>query len=277
MLASLTLSFPLALALPISWHDHLSVAQQMHRLRAQQGHNNRTHAAIFFERWFCYLDTFGACSGNVYHGCPQEWPSELLAAEKDPELKCLTGYTTSSLLLLARVAEICKRCDRERKELGSPSYTTINESQQIRLSLELTSLEVQQRRYDRVCSSTIFSADVYLGVNVALCHAALIMLLRRAFLLPTDAMLLQHSAKTILTALRDGERYNPITIPDIILPLFLAGCETKDQVQRSDVLRRLERIGNAGMSQTTRVRALLQECWDGRKDWTELDHNVFLG
>jgi hypothetical protein len=44
-----------------------------------------------------------------------------------------------------------------------------------------------------------------------------------------------------------------------------------------DVLQRLQSIENAGMGQVVRVKALLQECWDTNRDWTELKHNVLLG
>lgn len=278
MLASLTLSFPLAFALPISWHGHLSVAQQMLKQRKQQQQGKPlTRAAYFFERWFAYLDTFGSLSGDVYEGCHQEWSSVLLAGEKDSELKCLVGYTNQSLVLLARVADIAKRCDQERKHCGQPSITTITVSQQLRFKLELASLEVQHRRYDCVCSATTPSTDVYRAVNGALCHAALINLHRRVYLLPSNSLLVQCSVGAILETLSKNERYNPIDIPDIILPLFLAGCESKDEGQRLEVLRRLQRIGDAGMSQVSRVRSLIHTCWETGVDWTELEHDILLG
>lgn len=278
ILASLTLSFPLAFALPISWQGHLSVAQQMlKQRRRQQGGKPFTRAAYFFDRWFAYLDTFGSLSGNVYQGCYEEWSGVLLAGEKNPDLKCLVGYTNQSLALLARVADVAKRCDHERQHGGQPSITTITLSQQLRFSLELASLEVQHKRYDCACSATTPSTDVYRAVNGALCHAALITLHRRVYLLPSKSPLVQFSVSQILESLSKNERYNPINIPDIILPLFLAGCESKDEGQRHEVLRRLQRIGDAGMSQVSRVRALMNTCWETGTDWTELQHDVLLG
>lgn len=277
MLASLTLSFPLAFALPISWQDHLSVAQQMYRRRVNEGTSSGTKAAYFFTRWFAYLDTFGSMSGNVYHGSYKDWSGQLLAGEEDTQLKCLLGNTNQSLVFLSRVSQLAKTSEKERKETGRISEASALASQQLRFSLELATLEVQHKRYDCACASATPSTDVYRAVNAVLCYAALIVLRRRVYFLPLGAPLVQSSVNAIVDIINRCGSNIDIDIPDIILPLFLAGCESQDWKQRLEVLRRLERIGNAGMSQVARVRALLHDCWDNGKDWTELDHDVLLG
>ena len=278
MLASLTLSYPKAFAVPISWYDHLSVAQQMYKLRSQQHSQSPTNASRFFDRWFAYLDTFGSLSGNVYHGCYQDWSKQPFLTEDRMDTKCLVGYTNQSLVLLARVAELAKRCDYERKQSGQPSLLSITASQHLRVTLELAGLEVRHKRYVCVCeSSSAPSTDVYRSINAALHHAALICLYRRIYLLPSNSQVVQTSVAAIMEALGPNEYFIYVDTPDVILPLYLAGCESLDQRQRSEVLQRLQYIGNAGMAQVARVCTLLWDCWDNGKDWVEMDHDIFLG
>ncbi|THW41514.1 hypothetical protein D6D25_04692 [Aureobasidium pullulans] len=257
MLASLTQSYPLAFDLPISWQEHLSLARRL---------------------WFAYLDTFGSASSDTYQGAYYEWSRELKLAEQIPDIQCLAGFTTKSLVLLSRTAELAKRCDYERNLNGQPSIQTITMSQQLRMNLELYTLEIKHTRYDCACSeSSSSSTEVYRAVNAAISHAALIYLHRRVYLLPSDSRLVQFSVNAILEAFNELKGYNAFDTPDIILPLFLAGCEARDPGKAVDVLQRLQSIENAGMGQVVRVKALLQECWDSGRDWTELKHNVLLG
>lgn len=278
MLASLTQSYPLAFDLPISWQEHLSLARRLYSLRLGQEGFQRTQATFFFGRWFAYLDTFGSASSDTYQGAYYEWSRELKIAEQTPELRCLAGFTNKSLVLLSRVAELSKRCDYERSINGQPSAQTITMSQQLRMNLELFTLEIKHTRYDCACpQSSLSSTDVYRAVNAAISHAALIYLHRRVYLLPSDSRLVQFSVNAILDAFNELKGCNAFDTPDIILPLFLAGCEARDHGKAVEVLQRLQSIENAGMGQVVRVKLLLQECWDSGKDWIELKHNVLLG
>jgi hypothetical protein len=278
MLASLTQSYPLAFDLPISWQEHLSLARRLYSLRLSQDNIQRTSATFFFGRWFAYLDTFGSASSDTYQGAYYEWSRELKLAEQMPEIQCLAGFTTKSLILLSRTAELAKRCDYERRLHGEPAIQTITMSQQLRMNLELFTLEVKHTRYDCACSeSSTSSTEVYRAVNAAITHAALIYLHRRVYMLPSESRLVQFSVNGILDAFTELKGYNAFDTPDIILPLYLAGCEARDPGKAVDVLQRLQSIENAGMGQVVRVKALLQECWDTNRDWTELKHNVLLG
>lgn len=278
MLASLTQSYPMAFDLPISWEEHLGMARQMCQLIASREIRPRSKAAFFFLRWFAFLDTFGSCSGNAYQGSYQVWSRDLIAAESDPMVgKCLIGFTNPSLVLLSRVADLSKRCDHERATIGQLSAAVILASQQLRCQLELASLEVQHRRYDCTCASSSSSTDTFRAVNGVLCHAALIMLHRRVYSLPSSSPLIQFSVNGILASLNRNEGHQPIDVPDIILPLFLAGCEATELAQRQEVSQRLQRIGDSGMDQISRVRELLQRIWEGGLDWTTVSHRIFLG
>lgn len=280
MLASLTQSYPLAFDLPISWQEHLSLARRLYGLRLAQEERQRTNATFFFGRWFAYLDTFGSASSDTYQGAYYEWSRELEQAEQIPELRCLAGFTNKSLVLLSRTAELAKRCDYERSTTGQPCIQTITMSQQLRMNLELFTLEIKHTRYCCACSqssSPSSSTQVYRAVNAAISHAALIYLHRRVYLLPSNSRLVQFSVSAILEAFNELKGCNAFDTPDIILPLFLAGCEARDHDKAVEALQRLQSIENAGMGQVVRVKALLQECWDSGKDWTELKHNVLLG
>lgn len=277
MLTSLTLSWPLAFGLPVSWQAHLSIAQRIFKLRVSQGNSTQTQAGIFFTRWFAYLDAFGSMSGYVYNGSYAEWSRILSAGEIDPSLRCLVGHTSTSLTFLGRVADLAKLCEFERGLTGRTSMETTLESQKLRVSLELATLEAQHKRYDCMCEKSRDSTNVYRAVNSALCHAALIVLQRRVYLLPPSAPLVQASVVAIMECTGWSEQHGFIDIPDVILPLFLAGCETTDKSRRAEVMHRLQRIGDAGMSQTARVRNLLYTCWNEGRDWTTMDHDVLLG
>lgn len=276
MLASFTQSFPWAFDAPISWPQHLSMAREMCKSVTEHG-RARSKAALFFLRWFGYLDTFGSCSANVYEGNYEVWSRDLLAVENDLSLKCLIGYTNHSLLLLSRAAELSKRCDQERKDLGHLSPPLVLLSQHLRCNLELASLEINHQSYDCTCVSATTSSDTFRAVNSSLCHAALIMLHRKVYSLPSESPLVQSSVKGIMASLSGHECQDPLDIPDIILPLFLAGCESRELAQRQEVLRRLQRIGDAGMSQVERVRALMLHIWETGQDWTQVEHEVLLG
>ena len=278
MLASFTQSFPWAFDAPITWPQHLSMARQMCASVTDRPGGPQSKAAFFFLRWFAYLDTFGSCSANVYDGSYEVWSRDLLPGGNDPSMRCLTGCTTPSLVLLSRAAELAKRCERERSTTGQTSLEIVLASQQLRCNLELASLEVPYKEYDcGSCVTMTAAADTFRAVNGALCHAALIVLHRRVYSLPSSSPLVQASVGGILASLTRYEGQAHIDIPDVILPLFLAGCESQQLLQREEVLRLLERIGDAGMSQITRVRALLLRIWETGQDWIDVEHDVLLG
>lgn len=276
MLASLTQSFPCAFDAPISWPQHLSMAREMCKSVANRDDRPRSKAAYFFLRWFGYLDTFGSCSGDVYEGSYEVWSRDLLAVENDPSFRCLTaGHTTRSLVQLSRAADLAKQCDQQRKETGQLSPALVLLSQHLRCNLELGSLEVAYQQYDCTCITSETSTNTFRAVNGALRHAALILLHRRVYCLPSHSPLVQNSVSGIMSSLAKHDA--PLDIPDIILPLFLAGCESRELAQRQQVLCRLQRIDDAGMSQVTRVRALLHTIWETGQDWTQVPHEVLLG
>lgn len=277
MLASLTQSYPYAFDIGIPWPAHLSMAREMCRSVTTRVDRPRSTAAYFFLRWFGYLDTFGSCSADVYQGDYDIWSRDLLAVENDVSFRCLTGYTTRSLVLLSRAAALAKRCDEERSTTGQLSLEPVLLSQYLRCNLELGSLEVACQSYDCSCISTTTSTNTFRAVNGALIHTALIVLHRRVYSLPSQSLLVQASVTGILSWLSRYEAETPIDIPDIILPLFLAGCEAQQLGQRQEVLKRLQRIGDAGMSQVERVRGVLHEIWETGQDWIDVKHGVLLG
>lgn len=278
MLASFTQSYPYAFEAPISWPQHLSMARQMCQSVISRKDNTKpSKARYFFLRWFGYLDTFGSCSANVYTGSSEVWSKDLIAAPNDPSLNCLIGYTNRALVLLARAADIAKRCEQERRTTGQLSTETVLISQQLRCNLELTSLEIPHQRYDCTCICSSSSSETFRAVNSSLCHSGLIILQRRVYSLPSNSPLVQSSVSGIMACLSRYETQKDLDIPDIILPLFLAGCESHNFSQRQEILRRLQRIGDAGMSQVGRVRSLLLQIWESGHDWVNVQHDVLLG
>lgn len=171
-----------------------------------------------------------------------------------------------------------KRCGLERNTSRQLSIYTTKMSQSLRMHLELFSLEVEFIRYDCSCpNSPVGSTRVYQAINATICHASLIYLYRRVYLLPSDSSLVQSSASAVLNVAGVLKEHNAANNTDIILSLFLADCEGKDPRGAVELLQHLQAMEDAGMSQIVRVRSLLQDRWDSSRDWTELKHNVFLG
>lgn len=277
MLASFTQSYPDAFETPITWPQHLGMARQMCQMMTSRKDRPRSKAMYFFLRWFGYLDTFGACSADAYDGSYREWSKDLLAVEDDPSLKCLTGYTNRALVLLSRAADLAKQCDKERRSTGQLPPALVHQCEQLRCNLELASLETPHQRFDCACPRSGGSSKTFRAVISSLCYAALIILQRRIYLLPSSSHLVRKSVTGIMASLSRHETQKDLDIPDIILPLFLAGCESQDPAQRQEVLRRLQRIGDAGMAQVARVGDLLHHIWETNQHWAYLPYGVLLG
>ncbi|KAL1303181.1 hypothetical protein AAFC00_006607 [Neodothiora populina] len=277
MLASLTQSYPWAFDAPISWPQHLGMARQMCQSVVSRKNRPRSKAMYFFLRWFGYLDTFASCSANHYRGSFEVWSPDLLEVENNASMGCLVGYTNRSLVLLARTADLAKACDQERKTTGNLSPKTVMESQLLRCTLELTTLEIPHQRYECTSVSVNASSEIFRAVNTSLCHAALIMLHRRVYALPSESPLVQSSVHGIMASLSQPDICQYLDIPDVILPLYLAGSESQNPGLRNETSRRLQRIGDAGMSQVARVRNLLHHIWESGQDWTAAEHEVLLG
>jgi len=303
VLSSLTLSFPNAFDTTMFWQHHLDVARRMVQSRCDAG----MMIPFFLRRWytafskknrqkliisrFTYLDVFGSLSSISYDWkTSKNWTIEFLIGDQDPQSDCMIG-TTQSLAFLARAAEIVRRSDVEYAMSGRTSDDTMAAAEKLRFEMEMAH-DVSHVSCPHLPPPSASSVDETKAVNEALrqgmpCSVfillesililrigGLIYLLRRVFRFSSPSLPVQFHVKQTIAAL---DRINEI-MPDLIFPIFVAGCEATKPEQRQLMQNKLQGIGDAGMAQTELVLSKLKRCWAMNRDWfAQGVEAVFLG
>lgn len=275
MLCSLSVTFPGAFPEHSSWQDHLVLARRMVKLRGGPGALCATKATFFIRRWFLYLHTWGSISGCADANARADWYSESEATLRNPEFDCFFGFTNHSHTLLWQVADLVSRTGVG----ASPHGMDWSRAGAMAAAEELREELVHARHAPRTkaCRHLTIGAAAIAAINGALRHGAVIHLLRRVVMLPSEAAGVQEGVQGVLGAMRQLALVGPVDTPDVLFSLFVAGAESRGEAVRLEVLGYFESIEQAGMKQAGVVRTLLQRCWERRRDWVGMADGVFLG
>ena len=260
MLASLDIMSPNSLSIHISWQDHLLAAKSIYKWLSNsfdtgellQAEEVREQA--FLNRWYRRIVTMGALSAPETNSSLNLVPSDPGELLTTIEAKNSGRYHTAEELLdtLHASAELIKRHEREENE----SHTTSKESSEgavrpTHVPLPTTPVVDRCLLYAlKTCDLKSAKAwsDGMEGTAIQKLYgcAAAILLYRRVEGLRRSDHKVQICVKGIFDTLgyADLEWITPV----ILFPLFIAGCEACELVQRdvtSRVFDRLEKLGMA--------------------------------
>ncbi|KAH5081561.1 hypothetical protein HBH95_063810 [Parastagonospora nodorum] len=290
MMASVEIICSGTFEVPISWQDHLTMARQMISARGPPlGTSRKDHVAYFLSRWFAYLDVIGSLSGGKTDMPASYWSAQTPETDEDFEIDCLNGFTTRCIGSLARISDLAKICEPQRIDPDGniradwkPGPDIVRQAVQIRRELEEGLLERNIRKgcNHRSDASTesegAWDATEIFATNELFHWAGLIHLYRRVLGKPASDIEVQHAVGEIvglLYKIRQGSTAEAC----IIFPMFAAGCDSEDQVQRDTIMERLKSVEGFGMTNTPKVATLLQTVWDTGKPWESLVSGEFFG
>jgi hypothetical protein len=286
MMASLEIISSGTFEVPISWQNHLTMARQMIIQRGgPKGMGRQDRVAYFLSRWFAYLDVLGSLSGNK-NGTPlgsSYWSSENASADEEFEIDCLMGCTTRCVGSLARISEMAKRCETQRiddegrvREDWTPIPEIAREAAEIRRALEEGLLDrnnsvrkgCNHRSSTASESEGAWDATEIYATNELFHWAGLIHLYRRVLGKQAMDPEVQHAVREIVGLLYKIRRGSTAEAC-LLFPMFAAGCDAQDEVQREKIMDRLRGVEGFGLNHVSMelwMTGPALTSWIGAKD-----------
>jgi len=300
MLCSYEIISPNSFARGITWQTHLAAVRKIIMARGGvQGITSKDEVPYFLLRWFAYLDVFGSLggkssqhplfNGNYWIVTDDDGTSELT-------VDCFFGFTNRYISLLAQVSELVHRCDVQKEEyvthIRSYGYTSAasdwvpseqvhQEGIRLREQLEdsrrtaIVSCDHNNNNGNLLRIQEVERLELS-ATNDAFHWAAQVYLLKRVFNYQLEHQLVQDAVRCTMNALR-RVREHENTENSLLFPLFIAGCESVDGMDRDYTLRRMLRLETNGVSKLNRARILMQTAWQTSSPWELLHNGEFLG
>jgi len=317
MLTSLEIISPSIFGVSIPWQDHLSIARSIIRQRGGPHSISRQDPVMYFlTRWLAYLDVLGSLSGRwneepLFAGNYWSSSRDDKASAREPFLgdeegdddddytiDCLLGFTTRCVSILAQIALLARQCDGQRIDASGqidpdwrPSKDILMQAEKLRGDLEHARdhEQTQCSHHSPVLSksepctwgsNTVDLSDTEaeesLATNSAFHWAGLVHLLRRIHNLPRSDPQVQnavHEIVKVLARIREGGSAEAC----LLFPMFTAGVEAENEVDRAAVLMRIKGAEGLGMCQVGRARKIMEEVWRTGLSWESLVTGEFLG
>lgn len=221
--------------------------------------------------------------------------------EDDFTIDCLLGFTTRCVSILAQVAVLARECEPNRidaetgqvKEDWRPSPVVAKRAEKLRKDLEDARNHEQisclhhspqishatlagARRGSAYADMSEKDAEESLATNSAFHWAGMVHLLRRVDNLPRSDSRVQiavHEIVKILQTIREGGSAEAC----LLFPMFTAGVEAEDPLDRAEVLSRIKGAEGLGMCQVSRARKIMEEVWRTGISWESLVTGEFFG
>lgn len=254
LLCSLKIVSPTTFDVPLTWQDYLATARQI--IVSRGGLEGLVNAGdkyvAFCLQWYCYIEAVGGLGSTAEEPlCGDYYAYGDEADSRNYNIDCFLGFTNRCMALIAKVAKLARQCDRERIDPSGeirlewrPSDEEIVVAQDLRVQLEHSMVHHGNKccvHVTRPESPTSESTDEVkeLHTSNTMYHlAALIHLYRRVLGRPSSDPSVQHWVDSILiawTRIRKDSTYESC----LLLPLFTAGCEVLDPLQRKAIADRL--------------------------------------
>ncbi|UNI14783.1 hypothetical protein JDV02_001379 [Purpureocillium takamizusanense] len=291
MLASLEIMSPGALGQGISWRQHLNLASELMMKRVQQLGEGKTGGQLegerlFIRSWIARANMHGMLSPSRTDdaGC-RILPLDMttLMPELD-EIDCIMGYSARCARLLGQVADMARRCDRERIGPGGqvlagwvPHTRTIEAA--LALDQELTeSMKTSSKPCMHVRTGNIQMRDLaeMAATNEAFHWAGRAHLHRRVLGKGSSDAVVRAAVEQMVHCLEQTRPGGAAEL-GVVFPMFTAGCEAVDEGQRSKVLARFKSAERSGMEQVRRARRLMEAVWDDGRPWETLIRDEYIG
>ncbi|CAJ2513401.1 Uu.00g015200.m01.CDS01 [Anthostomella pinea] len=292
MLTSLEIISPKVFGYEISWQKHLGMARELITARpgglhGLQPHFRQDQVCSFLWSWAAYLDVIGSLSGG-----PKDTSSAwIFDYEVDDmmdgydEIDCIMGFTTRCIYLLAKIADLARKCDAER--IGDdgdmcqdwePSEEVFEQARKLEDAITESMLQppVPCQHIHKKGDIEKWDRNEMEATNWAFHWAGLVHLYRRIMGKRSEDDKVQMAVGRIISCfqrIRSGGTAESC----MLFPLFTAGCDARDWGQRALILKRFVTAENHGMTQVHNARRLMQKVWETEKPWETLVSTEFIG
>ncbi|KAI1339622.1 hypothetical protein F5Y15DRAFT_416015 [Xylariaceae sp. FL0016] len=266
MLTSLEIISPKVFGYDIPWQKHLNLARELITVRpgglhGMQSNFRQDQACSFLWSWAAYLDVIGSLSG----GRKESSTTWIFEYELDDivdgydEIDCIMGFTTRCIYLLARIADLAKKCDAERiDENGTmligwePNEEVYEQAHKLEQAVTESMLQspVPCQHIHKKGDIEKWNRRELEATNAAFHWAGLVHLYRRIMGKRSEDTTVQTAVERILSCM---ERIRPGGSAEncLLFPMFTAGCDARDEGHRALILNRFMTAENHGMTQAS--------------------------
>ncbi|KAI2622901.1 fungal-specific transcription factor domain-containing protein [Hypomontagnella submonticulosa] len=292
MLASLEIISPKVFGSDIPWQRHLGLARELITarpggLRGLQTNFRHDPVCSFLWSWAAYLDVIGSLSGGL-KGTSSVW---IFAYEMDDiddgydEIDCIMGFTTRCIYLLAKIADLARKCDIERigddlhvRHDWEPSEEVFEEAARIEAAVteSMVLSPVPCKHIHKKGDVEKWDRREMEATNEAFHWAGLVHLYRRIMGRPSEDSMVQMAVQKMIDCFG---RIKPGGTAEscLLFPMFTAGCDARDEGHRDLILNRFMTAEKHGMTQIHNARRLMQRVWETEKPWETLVSTEFIG
>ncbi|MCJ1286900.1 hypothetical protein MMC26_006246 [Xylographa opegraphella] len=289
MLASLEIIAPNAFEVPVPWQEHLRTAREIIILRGPPVIGRYDKVAYFLNRWFNYLDVLGSLSGakNTPLLSEDAWSNnDDLSVEQAAQIDCLFGFTSRCVTILARLADLARRCDNERIGSDGNIREDWTPSAEIIVAAEGIKSQLKRTRYQSFAGcphnaavsgpERAWEMTEMVATNDAFHWAGLVHLNRRVLGKPSADYEVQAAVTQIIVSL-GKVRVGGTAEACLLFPIFTAGCDANSAAQREVIKERMRSVEGTGMTQIRKARKLMERVWETGKPWETLVQGEFFG
>ncbi|KAI1503246.1 fungal-specific transcription factor domain-containing protein [Biscogniauxia marginata] len=266
MLASLEIVSPKIFGYDIPWQKHLSLARELITVRPGGLHGMQTNfredqVCSFLWSWAAYLDVIGSLCGGP-KGSSSAW---IFDYEVDDimdgydEIDCIMGFTTRCVYLLAKIADLARRCDAERIGDGlsagadwEPSEEVVEQALKLEHAVTESMLQapVPCKHIHKKGDIEKWDRKEMEATNAAFHWAGLVHLYRRIMGRPSEDDKVQTAVERIISCI-GRIRAGGTAESCLLFPMFTAGCDAQDEGHRALILTRFVSAQNHGMTQVS--------------------------
>ncbi|KAI0880400.1 uncharacterized protein GGS22DRAFT_85511 [Annulohypoxylon maeteangense] len=292
MLASLEIISPKVFGYDISWQRHLGLARELITarpggLRGLQSNFRHDPVCSFLWSWAAYLDVIGSLSGGP-KGSSSAWIFDYELDDIDDgydEIDCIMGFTTRCIYLLAKIADLARKCDIERigddlniRHNWEPSEEVFKQASKIEEAVTESMVQspVPCKHIHKKGDVEKWDRQEMEATNEAFHWAGLVHLYRRIMGKPSEDRTVQKAVQKIIGCF-GRIRLGGTAESCLLFPMFTAGCDARDKGQRDLILQRFVTAENHGMTQIHNARRLMQKVWETKKPWETLVSTEFIG
>ncbi|KAI0484802.1 hypothetical protein GGR56DRAFT_615557 [Xylariaceae sp. FL0804] len=292
MLTSLEIISPKFFGYDIPWQKHLNLARELITVRpgglhGRQANFRNDQVCSFLWSWAAYLDVIGSLSGGR-KGSSTSWIFEYECEDMVDgydEIDCIMGFTTRCIYLLAKIADLARRCDAERigedgvaRDGWAPSAEVREQAVRIEAAVResMRQLPVPCKHIHKEGDIAKWNRRELEATNTAFHWAGLAQLHRRVLGRPRGDEPVRQAVEEIVGCLR---RIRPGGSAEscLLFPMFTAGCDARRAEHRALILERFVTAEAQGMTQVHNARRLMQRVWETDRPWETLVSTEFIG
>ncbi|KAK9241170.1 fungal-specific transcription factor domain-containing protein [Lipomyces kononenkoae] len=229
---------------------------------------------LYLVKWFATLDVSAGLSG-LHESCVPDgryWFLNGSANSFSASVDDICGYSLDLMPILTEIGNLARlRYEWEGNETSIPPSTEILARAQD-LETRISSLQHGTVQHSTRQRHEAELAEELQHTHSSFVHAALLHLHRRVQLLSKDHPKVRADIDNIMKSV---EKIRPFSSANILVlwPIFSAGCETDNIIERDLIKERMSNMRSLGMGNFTRARDVLSQFWDAG---TDLPWDIYL-